>query len=93
MKKITLLFIAMTISLIGMSQVIHNFDAASNGIPTTEFAINKGIKEPVFISSTGKKFIKTVTKEGKPSRKYIPVPGTITVKATSNKNIALKYKY
>ena len=73
MKKITLLLTGLIISFVSMSQTVYDFDVATNGTPTGEYAIYKGVKEPVYASSKGKKFIKTVTKDGKPSKKYIPI--------------------
>lgn len=98
MKQITLLLTMLVISLVSISQTIHDFDAATNGIPTGEYAIYKGVKEPVYATTKGKKFIKTVTKDGKPSKKYIPVTKpvtafTIPVRAMTVRNKALSIRY
>ena len=98
MKKITLLLTGLIISLVSMSQTVYDFDAATNGTPTGEYAIYKGVKEPVFATSKGKKFIKTVTKEGKPSKKYIPVVKPVTATlfpvrtmTVRSKGVSVKY--
>ena len=98
MKQITLLLSMLIISLASMSQTIHDFDAATNGIPTGEYAIYKGVKEPVYVNSKGKKYIKTITKEGKPSRKYIPLAKPVTATlfpvrtmTVRSKGVSVKY--
>ena len=98
MKKITLLVIGLTISLVSMSQTIHDFDAATNGKPTGEFAIYNGVKEPVYVTPNGKKFIKITTKKGLPGKKYIPVSKLTTVlfpvrtMTVRSKGVSVSYK-